>query len=347
MIELRGVTKQYLYGARVLGALDLTVNDGEILAVLGEEGSGKTTLLKCIAGVTDCEGERLVDGAPIAKKPNNLQFVFDDLALFERRTGFYNLAYPLKIRGMGKDEIKEAVESAALKAMGSTACLYERVNKLPLVDVKRLAIARLLLRDARNVIIDDVTAGLPAAEAAELWGQLVPILVEKAKAGATIIYSTSSLEEAASISNRIVVMFGGEVKQIGSFDAIYNNPANIWAAQAVDKYYHIEFADLTAEGDKLYAVLDNEFKADISHLRSGVIEKYIGKRVFAGWHGDEFCDEGRTASVQYVVRDGNRYVHFAEGCKVVLKEEKKEVCVMPRADKVSLFDVNNENSILK
>lgn len=68
MIQLEGVSKQYLYGARVLFGVDLTVGDGEILAVLGDEQSGKTTLLKVIAGVTECEGKVLVDGAPIAKK---------------------------------------------------------------------------------------------------------------------------------------------------------------------------------------------------------------------------------------------------------------------------------------
>ena len=68
MITLEGVSKQYLYGARVLGSLDMTINDGQIVALLGDESSGKTTFLKVVASVTDCEGKVLFDGQPLAKK---------------------------------------------------------------------------------------------------------------------------------------------------------------------------------------------------------------------------------------------------------------------------------------
>lgn len=94
MIELKGVTKQYLYGARVLGSVELKVDDGGIVALLGDKGSGKTTLLKVAAGVTDCEGEVLISGAPLAKRPDDVLMVFDDLAVFKNRTFYYNLAYP-------------------------------------------------------------------------------------------------------------------------------------------------------------------------------------------------------------------------------------------------------------
>ena len=68
MLELVGVSKQYLYGARVLGSLDMKIEDGKILALLGDELSGKTTFLKVVASVTDCEGKVLFDGQPLAKK---------------------------------------------------------------------------------------------------------------------------------------------------------------------------------------------------------------------------------------------------------------------------------------
>ena len=69
MITLEGVSKQYLYGARVLGSLDMTINDGQIVALLGDESSGKTTFLKVVASVTDCEGKVLFDGQPLQKSP--------------------------------------------------------------------------------------------------------------------------------------------------------------------------------------------------------------------------------------------------------------------------------------
>lgn len=72
MIKLDGVSKQYIYGARVFAPVDMTINDGEIVALLGDELSGKTTFLKVVAGVTDSEGKVLFDGEPLAKKPDDV-----------------------------------------------------------------------------------------------------------------------------------------------------------------------------------------------------------------------------------------------------------------------------------
>lgn len=346
MIELEGVSKQYLYGARALGALDLKIEAGEIVAVLGGEGSGKTTLLKVIAGVTDCEGRALVDGEPVGKRPDNVQFVFDDLALFKNRTGFYNLAYPLSVRGIDKDKTRDAVCSAA-DELGIMACLSEKVKKLSLADVKRLAIARLLLRDAKNILIDDITSGLSAAEARELWAQLVPILLKKARAGSTVIYSTSSAEEAISIADRIAVMSGGELKQFDTPNKIYECPASIWAAQALDKHFWFESATLSSNGENL-ALAARDFSLDVTWLKDRIPASYIGTAVLVGWHGVDFAEDGeKTEDVAYVVREGDMYVHHtASGVRVVLKEKREKVCASPRAEKIMLFDAKNENSIL-
>ncbi len=346
MISLEGVTKQYLYGARVLGTLDFTVSDGEIVSVLGGEGSGKTTLLKVIAGVTDCEGRVLVDGEPIAKRPENVQFVFDDLAVFKNRTCFYNLAYPLNVRGIDKEKIREAVEGAA-RELGISACLPEKVKKLPLIDVKRLAVARLLLRDAKNILIDDITSGLSAGEARELWAGLVLILLKKAAQGATVIYSTSSVEEALSIADRIAVMSGGELKQLDTPKSIYEQPSSVWAAQALDKNFHFESATLSKDGDSL-TLTGNELSLDVSQLKDRVPASYIGVPILAGWHGVDFAEDGvRREDVAYVVREGDGYVHHTvSDVRVVLGRKRDRVCTSPRPERIMFFDAKSENSIL-
>lgn len=163
MIKLDGVSKQYIYGARVFAPVDMTINDGEIVALLGDELSGKTTFLKVVAGVTDSEGKVLFDGEPLAKKPDDVIMIFDDLALFANRSCYYNLAYPLKIRGANKDEIDKRVKAAAEK-VGITASLYFKARKLDSIDKKRLAIARLFLRDFKVALVDDITRGLKKEE---------------------------------------------------------------------------------------------------------------------------------------------------------------------------------------
>ena len=362
MIELRGVTKQYLYGARVLGATELRVEDGEIVALLGDAQSGKTTMLKVIAGVTDCEGEVLIDGSPIAKKPDDVLMVFDDLAVFKNRSFYYNLAYPLKIRGVEKSEIERRVYAAA-ERIGITAWLKDKVSKAPLIQVKRLGLARLFLRDFRVLLIDDITRGLSREEADELWGEVVPILIEKAAKGVSVMYATTDSGEAVSVADRIAVLHYGEVKQVGTVEQIYKTPDSIWAAQAIDKYYHFERARLEDKDGALQIVLgvqtpvskaneypiSNEYRISIEHLRNEIASGYIGKDVYVGWHADCFAKSGeRSERVSYAIRINDEYLMRTESGIWVKDEDKREtVCTLPMAEEVRIFDFASENSLHK
>ena len=218
---------------------------------------------------------------------------------------------------------------------------------MPLIDVKRLAIARLLLRDAKNILIDDVTSGLSSAEAGELWTWLAPILLEKARKGATVIYSTSNAEEALLIADRIAVMSGGELKQLDTPKNIYDKPASVWAAQALDRNFHFESATLSKDGDNLMLTGD-EFRLDASHIKNSVPASYIGLPILVGWHGTDYAeDDERCEDVAYVVREGDKYVHHtASDARVVLGTKRDRVCTSPKPEKIMLFDAKSENSIL-
>ena len=207
MLEFVGVTKQFLYGARLFGALDLKIADGEIVAVYGGEGSGKTSFLKTAAGVEECEGKVLLDGETVFVRTDKVIMVFDDGAVFKWKTVFDNLAFPLKLRKYDKVDIASRVLSAAEKMGIGGVCLRLRARSLNDVEKCRMALARLFVRDAKLLVIDDVTFGLERADAEALWAELAPLLKEKAKEGAIVLYSTSSREEAASI-RRLTLSFG-------------------------------------------------------------------------------------------------------------------------------------------
>ncbi len=339
----------------MLGALDMTIADGEIISLLGDEGSGKTTFIKVIGGVTECEGEVLVDKKPISQKTDDTIIVFDDLAVFDNKTFYYNLAYPLKIRGYAKDDIDTIVKDSATR-LGITACLYEKVRKMPLIDVKRLAIARLLIRRARVILIDDITGGLSKEDADTLWREVAPILIEKAREGMSIIYSTANKQEAISIADRIAVMHYGEIKQVGTYDEIMSKPANIWAVEALDSDYHFERAHVIKEGDKLIANLndidsnsDNLHPIDVSHLKDCLIMDCDGKDVYVGWHSSDYLnDGGRVAEVKYTIRQDKGYIlHISDDIRVHSDKNMAAVCTLPKADSVSLFDIIGENSIIR
>lgn len=347
MIKLDGVSKQYLYGARVLFGVDLTVADGEIVSVLGDEQSGKTTLLKVIAGVTDCEGQVLIDGSPIAKKPDDVIMVFDDLAVFDNRSCYYNLAYPLKIRGLSKDAIDEKVKECAMR-VGITASLYERAGKMSLIDKKRLALARLFLRDCKVILVDDITRGLDKDEAKTLWREVEPILVQKAAEGKSVIFATRDKDEALSVADRIVVMHYREVKQIGKYCDIKRNPSNVWAVQAFDEDYHFEKATLSLEDGNLVCTTLDGYTVDVSHLCGKVAPEYIGKTVLAGWQSDCFDVDGeRKVKTDYSIATTHGYTLVAGEQRIFCKQNLQEVGTLPLANSVWLFDETNENSIVK
>ena len=346
MIELKSVSKQYLYGARVLASTDMTIKSGEIVALLGDDGSGKTTFLKVVAGVTDFEGEIFFDGEPLAKKPDDVVMVFDDLALFANRSCYYNLAYPLKIRGVEKDVIDEKVKACADR-VGITASLYSRVRKLSLIDKKRLAIARLFLRDCKVVLIDDITKGLDKDEAAVLWQEVAPALQDFAKEGKCVIFSTRDYKEAISIANRIVVMHYRQIKQIGTYEQICANPDNVWAAQAFDPDYAFEKAKLSCEGEKLFATTEDGYEIDLCHLVGKIADSYVGKDVYIGWNSDKydvFGDRKEKVEHAFVTTDG--YVLKCGNRNVKSNEKLDEVGTLPLENAALVFDENNENSIV-
>lgn len=347
MITLNGVSKQYLYGAQVLGALDMEINDGEIIAVLGDEGSGKTTFIKVVSAVEDCDGQVLLDGKPMTRKTDDTIVVFDDLAIFENRKFYYNLAFPLAIRGLDKETIDQKVCDAA-ERLSIFACLNDKVKKASLLDKKRLAVARLLIRDAKAVFVDDITAGLSASEAEIILGELRPILLDLAKRGTSVVYSTTSREEARAIADRIVVLHYGEVKQIGAYDEIYAHPNNIWAAEAVDECFVFEEATLENVDGKLKLVFEEgKYALDASRFEGKLV--LDSGKVYVGWHGEDYAESGeRVEDVKYSVRLFGGWLNITEsGKKVVSKEKQEKVCTLPNVEKAYLFDGQNENSIEK
>ncbi len=356
MIELTGVSKQYLYGARAIGTFDMRVGDGETVALLGDKGSGKTTLLKAIAGITDFDGVILIDGEPIEKRPDNVIMLFDDSAVFKNRSFYYNLAYPLRVRGMEKPEIDRRVKYAAQR-MGITACLYEKVSKMPLIDVKRLSAARLFVREYSVLLADDITSGLARDEAELLWREIAPVFVEKAKAGVSVVYATEYADEALSVADRIAVMHYGEIKQIGTLEDIRREPSNIWAAQALDSDYRFERARLERRNGRLTLVLGvetpteeaREFVIDAEIFADRLAYGYEDKDIFVGWNSDKFAEHGeRTENVIYALRDGEKYVlHTESGARVRKDGKADKVCTLPDLRYANLYDFASENSILR
>lgn len=346
-IELEGVTKQYLYGAKVLTSVDLSIADGEIIAVLGQEGAGKTTLLKVIAGVEKADGKVLFDDQPKQLKSDDVIVLFDDGALFKRLNVFDNLAYSLKIRGESKQAIAEKILRVA-DDLDMTMLLSLRPSALTLMDKKKVSIARLLLRDSKVILIDDVGAGLDMIARKALFNDLARYLTSSDK---TVIFTTTQADEASSISDRIVVLFSGELKQVGTAQEIYNYPQSIWAVEQLDENF--SFGDATLSKEKGLTLNLGESKIDVSHLGDRLISSdYIGKLVLFGAHSEDFeqVENGVSCQVEMCLglNDGSYISHLSNGWRIKTANSiHGTVKVLPKADKLFLFDKTSEASILK
>lgn len=350
MLTLEGFAKQYLYGARLFGGIDAVFDDGETISVFGGEKSGKTSFLKSLCGAEPAEGRVLLDGEPVRCDTDKIVMVFDDGAVFGFKSVYDNLAYPLKLRGTDKVEIASRVISAA-ERMGIGACLNMRARNLLPAERRRMSLARLLVRDARLYLIDEPAANLTREDAESLLKDLLPVIKELAAKGATVVYSTSDRAEAFAAADRVVVLVGGEVKQIGTREDILSAPGSVWAAQALDKDYNVAKCVLSDANGTLKLVFGEGGELDIECLRGRLQASYIGHEVLAGWYPDRAAKSGAAAQItsSAVLAVGDRYgytMYSADGFAERCSERRGFVHTRPEAEAVTLFECKSEFSIM-
>ena len=354
MLELVGAAVKYPYGARLFGAADAVFRDGEIIAVTGGEGSGKTSFLKMLVGAAETEGEVLINGVPAGKDRNAAVMVFDDGALFPLRSAAYNIGFPLRLRKVPRDERERRVRAAA-ETMDVTGCLPFAVRKLNGEERRRISLSRLFVRDASLIVIDEPTAGLSRASAERVWARLAPLLVEKARAGCTVVYSTPDPAEAVSVSDRIVALHGGEIRQCGTLKDFLDSPADIWAAQAIEPRYNVAICTLSDENGVLSLDFGGDRALDISALRVRIAEGYAGREVYAGWYprtGEQPLpaiggEDAFTERTVLATRTASGFMLTTEGGFTAACRDKAEtVDIRPSACGLTLFERAGERSIM-
>lgn len=340
------ITKTYSYGKNVFCGLQFHLEDGEIMSLLGGDGAGKTTLLKCVAGVTDFEGEILFDGKKLPIRQDDVIMLFDDGALFENYTVFDNLAYPLKIRKVDKKLIAQKVIEVA-NVFNLHSVLNLKIKKLTLEERKLVTVSRTLMREAKVFLIDDVLRGLPKETRITLWKELSLYLKKSNK---TVIYSTTDRDEALSIADKVMIMNEYGVKQIGRGDEIYHKPQNYWALEAVDGNAFCIKGRLYRSGEKImvdFLGKETDVTANCDNL---LTDAYVGKEVIIGMHAEDIKikSDGIKQKVKLSVCTGKDFLtEFESGVKMIGQKVEGEVEILPVTEKIMLFDAENENSILK
>ncbi len=229
-IEIKGVEKKFGEVAAVAG-LDLTVGEGDFVALLGPSGCGKTTTLRMIAGLEHpTAGDILVKGRRVNDVPvhkRNFGMVFQNLALFPHKTVFDNIAFGLKYRNVAKADVVRRVKTAL-----DVVRLPRMEERLPAQlsggQQQRVAVARAIVIEPDLLLFDEPLSALDAGLREEMRFELKRI---QRNLGITTVFVTHDQAEALSMADKVVVMQNGKMEQEGTPDEVYSRPTSEFVAR--------------------------------------------------------------------------------------------------------------------
>ena len=232
-VKFDKVDKSYDGKVLVVKDLNLDIAEGEFITMLGPSGSGKTTCLMMLAGFeTPTNGEIYLDSNPISNIPphkRGIGMVFQNYALFPHMTVYENLAFPLRVRKVSKDDIDKKVDKA-LSMVSLTGFENRMPGQLSGGQQQRVAVARALVFDPAVVLMDEPLGALDKNLRESMQYEIKHI---HESIGVTVVYVTHDQGEALTMSNRIAVFNDGKVQQLSSPDKLYEEPVNSFVAEFI------------------------------------------------------------------------------------------------------------------
>jgi len=228
-VSFDGVTKQF-GDTTAVDNLTLHVADGELLVLLGSSGCGKTTALRMVAGLEDVTsgtvsiGDRVVND--VDPKDRDIAMVFQSYALYPHLTVAKNIEFPLRQRGVAKEERAAKVKQAA-ETLGLGTLLDRKPGQLSGGQRQRVALARAIVREPLVFLMDEPLSNLDAALRVQTRADIVEL---QARLSTTTLYVTHDQVEAMTMGHRIAVMSEGKLQQVATPEALYARPANSFVA---------------------------------------------------------------------------------------------------------------------
>ena len=228
-IALRGVSRRYGDVAAV-DNVSFTIGDGEFFVLVGPSGCGKSTLLNMIVGLDRVSsGEILLDGAPVTHldpRERNMAMVFQSYAIYPHMTVRENMAFPLKLARLPKDEIEHRVDQAA-GILELVPLLDYKPHALSGGQRQRVAMGRAIVREPAVFLLDEPLSNLDARLRTQMRTEIARL---QRQLGTTTLYVTHYQTEALTLGDRIAVMRDGKIQQIGTPRELYDRPANVFVA---------------------------------------------------------------------------------------------------------------------
>jgi multiple sugar transport system ATP-binding protein len=211
-------------------SLNLDIQDGEFIVLVGPSGSGKSTALRMLAGLEDIdEGAIEIGGKDmtgVASKDRDIAMVFQNYALYPNKTVAENMGFALKLRGVSADERRKKVEEAA-KVLDLTEFLDRKPAKLSGGQRQRVAMGRAIVREPQVFCMDEPLSNLDAKLRVQTRTQIAAL---QRRLGTTTVYVTHDQVEAMTMGDRVAVLKGGKLQQFASPNELYDRPANAFVA---------------------------------------------------------------------------------------------------------------------
>jgi len=355
-VLLKGIGKVYDGNVRAAKDINITVNDKEFVVLVGPSGCGKSTTLRMVAGLEDItEGELSIDGKvvnDVPPKDRDIAMVFQNYALYPHMTVYDNMAFGLKIRKFSKDEITKRVNEAA-KVLDIEELLDRKPKALSGGQRQRVAVGRAIVRQPKVFLFDEPLSNLDAKLRVQMRAEISSL---HTRLNATMIYVTHDQVEAMTMADKIVVMKGGIIQQIGSPLELYNKPENRFVAGFIGSPA-MNFMNVAVkeEGGKL--ILE-EGTFNIEAKACEYLKNYVGKNVVFGIRPEdlEYSDKevrGTTipakvsvieplgAEIHLYVNTGNHQFIARTGPELDLGVDK-QVNFIPNFSKACFFDMETE-----
>ena len=358
-VEFRGVWKRY---GEVDAVKDLNLDciDGEFLALLGPSGCGKTSSLRMLAGLESISegdiliGERRINDMP--PKDRDIAMVFEDYALYPHLSVFDNIAFPLKVRKVARETIRQRVEHA-IDLLGLDSLRGENVQQLSGGAQQRVSIGRAIVRDPQVLLMDEPISHLDASHKVELRGELKRL---QRNLGVSTVYVTHDQVEAMALADRLVVMNHGVLQQKGRPQLLYDRPANLFVAGFIGEppmnflpCTLIE-AESCLRGDQFRLPVGQEFIQRLAPERGeelilGVRPshlKFQSSNTAIGLAGTVFSVEPRGDSAVVVVDIGSHRL-LVEANQFHGASMGENVCLNVTEESLHLFDALTERNLVR
>ena len=347
IVELKNISVAF-DGEQVLDGLNLTIRDKEFITLLGPSGCGKTTTLRLIAGFLEpdsgdvlFEGEK-INGVPAYKRQVNT--IFQRYALFPHLNVYENIAFGLRVKKRPEKEIKEKV-AEMLKLVNLTGLEKRHIDTLSGGQQQRVAIARAIANHPKVLLLDEPLAALDLKLRKDMQKELKKI---QQQLGITFIFVTHDQEEALTMSDRVVVMDGGKIQQVGTPQDIYNEPQNAFVADFIGESnivdgkmlrdYYVEFSGQKfdcldkgfSENEQVDVVVRPE-DVDIVAPEKGMLKGQVTSVAFLGVHYEIIVDIG---GFKWMIQTTDE--HFT-GDNVGLYIEPDAIHIMKKSEYSGLY----------